>query len=69
MTWDGVIGCSTIVPKVPLVLGGRSGSVGGVEGDQGGTVAGSAVDADISAAEARTDDGGACLSSDFIVRG
>ena len=43
--------------------------MGGVEGDQGGTVAGSAVDADISAAKARTEDGGAFLSLDFIVQG
>ena len=69
MTWAGVKGCSTIVPKVRLVLGGRRESVGGVEGDQGGTVAGSAVDADISAAKARTEDGGAFLSLDFIVQG
>ena len=39
------------------------------EGDQGGTVAGSAVDAEISAAKAGTDNGGAFLSSDFFVQG
>ena len=43
--------------------------MGDGEGDQGGTVAGSAVDSDITAAEARTDNGGAFLSLDFIVRG
>ena len=40
-----------------------------MEDYQDGTVAGSAVDADISAAEAGTDDGGSFPSLDFIVRG
>ena len=66
---SGVIGCSTIFTKVTLVLGGRRDSVGDGEGDQGGTVSGSAVDADISDAEAGTDDGGVLLSSEFIVQG
>ena len=41
MKWAGVIGCKTIVPKVPLVIGVRRDSVDDGEGDQGGTVAGS----------------------------
>ena len=42
-------------------------SVGDGEGDLGGTVAGSAVDAEMSVAKAGTDDVGAFPSSDFIV--
>ena len=69
MTWAGVIGCSTIVHKVSLVLGGRRESVGDGEGDKSGTVAGSALAAEISAAEAGTDNGGELPYSDFTVRG
>ena len=69
MTWAGVIGCRTIFPKVTLVIGVIRDSVYDGEGDQGGTVAGSAVYVEISAAETGTDGGGALPSSDFIVRG
>ena len=69
MTWSGVIGCRTIVPTVHLVIGVRRDSVDDGEGDQGGTVDGSAVYVEIAAAESGTGDGGAFLSSDFIVRG
>ena len=53
-TWAGVKGGITVGPEVPLMLGKRRGS----EGDGEGTVAGSAVDAEISAAEDGTDGGG-----------
>ena len=69
MNWAEFIGCRNIVPKVPLVPGFRRDSVVDGEGGQCVTVAGSTVYADISAAEASTDDGGAFPSSDFIVRG
>ena len=69
MNWAGVIGCRNIISKVSLVTGVRRDSVGDGEGDQGGIVAGSAVYADIYAAEAGMDDGGTFPSSDFIVRG
>ena len=64
-TWADVRGGITVGPEVPSTLGKRRGS----EGDGEGTVAGSAVDAEMSAAESGTDGGGACPSSDFIVRG
>ena len=41
--------------------------MGDEEGDKGGTVAGSALYAEIYVAEAGTDDGGILPSSDFIV--
>ena len=41
--------------------------MGDGEVGRGGTVAGSEVDAEISIDEAGTDNGGAFLSSDFIV--
>ena len=63
--WAGVRGGITVGPEVPSTLGERRGS----EGDREGTMAGLAVDADISANEAGTDGGGALPSSDFIVRG
>ena len=43
--------------------------MGDGEGDKGVAVAGSALEADIFAAEARTDNGGSILSSNVIVRG
>ena len=64
-TWDGVRGDITIGPEVPSTLGERRGSVG----DGEGTVAGSTVDAEMSATKTGTDGGGAFPSSDFIVRG
>ena len=62
-TWAGVRGGITVGPEFPSALGEKRGS----EGDGEGTLAGSAVDAEISAAEAGTDCGGAFLSFDFIV--
>ena len=62
-TWDEVRGGITIVPKVPPTSGGRRGS----EVDREGTVVGSEVDSEASAAEAGTDSGGVLPSSDFIV--
>ena len=67
MTCTGVIGCSIIILKVPLVLGRRRNSVGDEEGDKGGTMARSALNADIFAVEAGTDNGGSILSSNIIV--
>ena len=55
--------------EVPLALGERRDSVGDGEGDHVGTVDGSEVDAEMSVAEAGTDDGGVLPSLDFIVRG
>ena len=52
--WAGVRGGITVGPEVPLTLRERRGS----EGDGEGTVAGSAVDADMSTAEAGTAVGG-----------
>ena len=64
-TWAGVSGGITVGPEVPSTLGGRMGS----ESDEEGTVVGSAVDVEMSAAEAGTDGGGAFHSSGFTVRG
>ena len=50
---------------VPSALGEKR----GLEGDGEGTIAGSGVDADMSAAEVGTDSGAAFPFSDFIVRG
>ena len=63
-TWYSVILGITIGPEVPSTLGERR----GLKVDVEGTVAGSAVDAEMSTAKARMDGGGAFLSSDFIVR-
>ena len=68
-TSAGVRGCSTNFPEVPLAPGERRDSVGDGEGDQGVNVAVSKVDAEMSPAEAGTYDGGAFMSSDFIVQG
>ena len=67
--WSGVRGCSTIGPKVPSAPVDIRDSVGDVEGDLGGTVAGLAVDAEMYAAESGTDDGGVFLSLELIVLG
>ena len=67
--WSGVRVCSTIGPEVTSAPGERRESVNDVEGDRGGIVDGLAVDADISVVEARTDDGGAFPSLEFIVQG
>ena len=64
-TWADVRGGITVGPEVPSTLGKRRGS----EGDGEDTMAGSAVDADISAAEDGTDGEGAFLYSGFIVQG
>ena len=64
-TWAGIRGGITVGPEVPSMLGEKR----GLEGDGEGTEAGSAVDAEMSAAEAGTDGEGAFPSSDFIVRG
>ena len=66
-TWDGVRGCRNIGPKVPSEPGERGDSMGNVEGDKIGTVAGSEVDAEMSTYEAGTENGGAFPSLDFIV--
>ena len=63
--WAGVRGGITVGPEVPSTLGGRRGS----ESDGEDTVAGSAVDAEISAAEAGTDGRGVFSYAGFIVRG
>ena len=55
----------TVGPNVNLTLGKRRGS----EGDREGTVAGLAVDVEMSAAESGTDGGGTFPSPEFIVRG
>ena len=68
-TWDGVRGCSTIGPEVHSEPVERRDSVVDGEGDRGGTVDGSVVDAEMSVTKAGTDDGGELLSSEFIVRG
>ena len=51
-TWAGARRYNTIGPKAPSVPGDRRDSVGDVEGDQGGNMAVSKVDAEMSAAKA-----------------
>ena len=64
-TWASVRGGTTVGPEVPSTSDEGRGS----EGDGEGTVAGSVIDAEMSAVETGTDGGGAFPSSDFIVRG
>ena len=65
--WQGKLGwCQrghNRLPEVISTLGGRR----GLEGNGEGTVAGLAVDAEMSATEAGTDGGGAFLSLGFVV--
>ena len=63
--WDGVGGSITVFYEVAGTL--AWGSTWG--GDGGGTVAGSAVDAEMSTAEVRMDVGGELPPSDVIIQG
>ena len=60
----GVRGGITLGPEVLLMLGGKRGS----EGDVEGTVAGSTVDAQMSDAKDGMDSGGELPYLEFIVR-
>ena len=67
--WARVRGFITIITEVSLVPGERRDLVGDGKVGRGDNVAGSSVDEYISAAEARTYNGGVFPFSDSIVRG